>query len=174
MQGRGGTKLNQPRASSPLQHSTSINHAQSTVTTNKQATGQVAPVAPRGPMTNHVGVMESATMRLMPDTNVSSQTLEDAYVQFIFFCNPAIPSSTDTTELRRGFRSMPRTDNQTFHPFALLELIKKLEAGEIETWGQLVVDMGVKPPDVASGQSTQKVQQYAVRLKVSFAIFQLH
>ena len=102
----------------------------------------------------------------MPDRNVNNENMEDAYIQFVFYCNPYIATSTDTTELRKGFNSLPKTDGKTFSAFPLFELIRKLEAKEIETWAQLVVEMGVKQPDVASGQSTQKVQQYAVRLKV--------
>ena len=105
--------------------------------------------------------------RRLPPMDVDSDSIEESYIQFMFYCNPFLAQSTDTSELRRGFRSMPKTDGKTFSTFTLFELIKKLETKEIETWSQLVVDMGVEPPDVTKNQSTQKVQQYAVRLKVS-------
>lgn len=108
--------------------------------------------------------------RTLPEKKLEADTVEDDYVQFIFYCNPFLSTSTDTSELRRGFQSMPKTDGKSFDIFILFELIQKLEAKEIETWSQLVVEMGVEPPDVASGQSTQKVQQYAVRLKVSLIL----
>ena len=104
--------------------------------------------------------------RNLPLMDINSDTIEESYVQFMLFCNPYLPLSTDTSELRRGFRSMPKTDGKTFSIFTLFELIKKLEAKDIETWSQLVVEMGVEPPDLTKNQSTQKVQQYAVRLKV--------
>ncbi|KAK8179326.1 ARS binding protein 2-domain-containing protein [Phyllosticta citribraziliensis] len=58
------------------------------------------------------------------------------------------------------------SDNKTFDLWKLYGLIGKLESGEIKTWIQLALDLGVDSP--GPGQSAQKVQQYAVRLKVSF------
>jgi hypothetical protein len=54
-----------------------------------------------------------------------------------------------------------------FSTFTLFELIQKLELKEIKTWAQLAIVLGVEPPALDKGQSAQKVQQYAVRLKVS-------
>ena len=102
--------------------------------------------------------------RALPSPNVDDSSIDDAYVQFIFYCNPSVPLSTDTVVLRRGFRSMPKTDG---NQFVLFGLIKKLEAKDIETWSQLVAELGVEPPDAAKNQSSQKVQQFAVRLKVT-------
>ena len=104
--------------------------------------------------------------RELPSNQISQESVDDNYVQFIFYCNPNIPLSTDTTELRRGFRSPPKTDGKVFDTFALFGLIKRLEAKEIETWAQLVIEYGVEPPDPTKNQSAQKVQQFAVRLKV--------
>ena len=109
----------------------------------------------------------STLARALPSPDIDSSSIDDAYVQFIFYCNPSIPLSTDASDLRRGFRSMPRTDGNQFDTFTLFGLIKKLEAKEIETWSQLVTELGVEPPDAAKNQSAQKVQQFAVRLKVS-------
>lgn len=92
--------------------------------------------------------------------------MEDYYVQFVFYCNPSLPLTTDTMELRKGFHSMPRTDGKTFDAYTLYELLQKLETKELESWSQLVIEMGVEPPDTSKNQSTQKVGQYAVRLKV--------
>lgn len=108
----------------------------------------------------------SGSKRDLPSFNIDDSTIDDAYVQFILYCNPFISTTTDTTELRRGFRLMPKTDGRSFDTMALFNLIKKFEAGEIYTWSQLVVELGVEPPNVAKNQSTQKVQQFAVRLKV--------
>jgi hypothetical protein len=104
--------------------------------------------------------------RVLPSCDVSDDTFDDAYVAFIFYCNPAIPLDTDTLELRRAFRSPPKSDGKNFNTFTLFELIRKLEMKEIKTWAQLAIDLGVEPPAVDKGQSAQKVQQYAVRLKV--------
>jgi hypothetical protein len=49
----------------------------------------------------------------------------------------------------------------------LFQLIGKLEQKEIKTWAQLALDLGVEAPSAEKGHSAQKVQQYAVRLKVS-------
>jgi len=105
--------------------------------------------------------------RLLPSYDVADDTFDDAYVAFIFYCNPSIPLDTDTSELRRAFRSPPKSDGKNFSTFTLFELIRKLEMKEIKTWAQLAIDLGVEPPAVDKGQSAQKVQQYAVRLKVS-------
>lgn len=110
---------------------------------------------------------ELQEQRSLPDHNVTSASVEDAYVQFIFYCNPTLSSSLPATELRRGFRSMPRADGKSFEIYSLYELIRKLEKGEIGTWNNLVLQLGVDPPDVSKQQSSQKLQQYAVRLKVS-------
>ena len=104
--------------------------------------------------------------RRLPSINVTEQNLEEAYVQFILYCNPSIPMDTDATELKRGFQSPPRTDGKMFETYKLLGLIRRLDAQELETWSALVLELGVEPPDPAKEQSTQKIQQFAVRLKV--------
>lgn len=105
--------------------------------------------------------------RGLPSRQVTDETIDDAFVSFILYCNPAIPFDTDTTELRKIFRVPPKSDGKNFSTFTLFELIRKLELKEIKTWAQLALDLGVEPPALDKGQSAQKVQQYAVRLKVS-------
>lgn len=105
------------------------------------------------------------TDRSLPPKDVSADTITDAYVAFILYCNPHFDLNTDTTTLRAQFNTPPRSDNKEFKTFALWELIVKFDAKEIKTWGQLAQDLGVEPPDVSKGQSVQKVQQYTVRLK---------
>ena len=108
--------------------------------------------------------------RTLPEKNVTDETLDEAYVQFLLYCNPTIPSDVDTTELKRGFRNPPRSDGKSFSIFTLYGLIARLERKDIKTWTQLVTELGVELPDTSKNQSTQKVQQYAVRLKVSESI----
>ncbi|OJD31563.1 ars binding protein 2 [Diplodia corticola] len=104
--------------------------------------------------------------RSLPSTdNVSADNIDEIYAAFVLYCNPYFPANNDTTELRKIFKKPPMSDNKIFEPYNLFELLKKLEKGEIKTWIQLALDLGVEPPDVEKGQSTQKVQQYAVRLK---------
>lgn len=105
--------------------------------------------------------------RALPDRTVTDENFDDAYVDFIFYCNPSIPLDTDTSELRKIFRAPPKSDGNQFSTFTLFELIKRLELKEIKTWAQLAIILGVEPPALEKGQSAQKVQQYAVRLKVS-------
>lgn len=104
--------------------------------------------------------------RQLPSPAVTDATIDDAYVQFILYSNPAVPHSVDTAELRKTFRSPPRSDGKLFNIHTLWELIRKLENKELKTWTQLAIDLGVEPPSADKGQSAQKVQQYAVRLKV--------
>jgi hypothetical protein len=105
--------------------------------------------------------------RILPDRAVTDETIDDAFVDFIMYCNPAVAFDTDTAELRKLFRTPPKSDGNLFNTFTLFELIRKLELKEIKTWAQLAIILGVEPPALDKGQSAQKVQQYAVRLKVS-------
>lgn len=103
--------------------------------------------------------------RALPDLNVTPETLTDAYVDFILYCNPQFPLDVDTSQLRLRFNSAPRSDNKEFETWTLLGLIRAFNAKRIDTWGQLALELGVEPPDPAKNQSVQKVQQYTVRLK---------
>lgn len=109
---------------------------------------------------------DQAESRVLPARNITDASIDDAYVLFIFYCNPNVPSSVDTSELRKTFRCPPRSDGKSFSVFTLFELIRKLDNRELKTWIQLAIELGVEPPSVEKKQSTQKVQQYAVRLKV--------
>lgn len=104
--------------------------------------------------------------RALPSIEIADHSIDQAYVDFILYCNPAVPADTDPTELKKGFRAPPMSDGKKFNPFTLYGLIAKLESKEIKTWAQLVVELGVELPDPSKNQSAQKVQQYAVRLKV--------
>ena len=108
----------------------------------------------------------ASTERELPLRDIDDNSIDDAYIQFILYCNPSIPANVDTGELKKGFRTPPKSDGKTFSPYILLGLISRLEAKDIKTWTQLVIELGVEPPDAAKNQSSQKVQQYAVRLKV--------
>jgi hypothetical protein len=92
------------------------------------------------------------------------QAFEDAYVAFVLYCNPSFPLSVDATELRRNFSSPPKSDGKLFSVTTLFDLLKKLDAKVIKTWTDLALELGVEKP--VAGQSSQKVQQYSVRLKV--------
>lgn len=101
----------------------------------------------------------------LPSRDVTDSTIDDAYVKFILYANPGVPREVDTTELRRVFRAPPRSDGKSFSIYTLWQLIKKLENKELKTWSQLAIELGVEPPSTEKGQSAQKIQQYAVRLK---------
>ncbi|KAL8772529.1 MAG: hypothetical protein Q9203_002703 [Teloschistes exilis] len=110
-------------------------------------------------------VDQSSDERVLPSVEITDESINQAYVDFILYCNPSVPVDTDSTELKKGFRNPPMSDGKKFSPFTLYGLISRLENKDIKTWVQLVVELGVELPDPAKGQSTQKVQQYAVRLK---------
>ncbi|KAF2688980.1 hypothetical protein K458DRAFT_414647 [Lentithecium fluviatile CBS 122367] len=103
--------------------------------------------------------------RPAPSRDVSNDTLDEAYAAFILYCNPSFATTIDTSELTRLFRTPPKSDGKAFSTWTLFELIRKFDANEIKTWTQLALDLGVEKPDTEKGQSTQKVQQYSVRLK---------
>ncbi|KAJ5887583.1 ARS binding protein 2 [Penicillium taxi] len=119
------------------------------------------------PMRQHQGkdAVDHAESRGLPSREITDETIDDAYVMFILYCNPNVPSSVDKSELRKTFRCPPRSDGKSFSVFTLFELIRKLESKELKTWIQLAIELGVEPPSMEKKQSTQKVQQYAVRLK---------
>lgn len=103
---------------------------------------------------------------VLPPRNVREDTIEDAYVQFILCCNPAVPPDTDPTALKEAFRVPPKSEGKTFSTFHLYQLIGQLtQREEVKTWGDLALRLGVEPPKHEKNQSTQKIQQYAVRLK---------
>ena len=108
----------------------------------------------------------SSPERSLPDKDVTEESIDAAYADFILYCNPSIPQDVDTEELKRGFRNPPRSDGNSFSPWTLFNLLNRLEKKEIKTWSHLVMELGVEPPDREKNQSAQKVQQYAVRLKV--------
>ena len=113
--------------------------------------------------------MSNSARNLPPNDHATIQeftnsTLEDHYVTFILYCNPTLPENLSTMELRRGFKSVPRTDGKSFETLAVFQLVSKLEKGEIPSWIALVKELGVEPP--TQGGSGQKLQQYGVRLKV--------
>lgn len=114
------------------------------------------------------------TDRPPPSRDVSDETLDQAYATFILYCNPNFPTTIDTSELTRLFRTPPKSDGKSFSTWALFELIRKFDSGDIKTWTQLALDLGVERPDTDKGQSTQKVQQYSVRLKVRLSFFSFY
>lgn len=103
--------------------------------------------------------------RALPSRDVTDDSIDEAYAQFILYCNPGFGLDADTSELRKAFRTPPKSESKSFSTFRLFELIAKLEAKEIKTWTELALELGVEKPNAEKGQSTQKVQQYTVRLK---------
>ncbi|KAI9158400.1 ARS-binding protein [Paramyrothecium foliicola] len=101
----------------------------------------------------------------LPDRNVTEANIEDAFVRFIFYCNPALPLYPDTQALREAFRNPPRSGGRIFSPYRVYELVKEFYQKDIKTWTELTIKLGVEPPDPAKDESTQKVAQYGVRLK---------
>ncbi|KAH6996799.1 ARS binding protein 2-domain-containing protein [Ilyonectria destructans] len=101
----------------------------------------------------------------LPDRHVTTDTIEDAYVRFIFYCNPALPLTSETASLREAFRSPPRSGGKSFNTFTVFELVCKFYNKEIRTWTELTTRLGVEPPDPSKDESAQKIAQYGVRLK---------
>lgn len=109
--------------------------------------------------------MPSHSRGALPGRSVTAATLEDAYVSFIFYCNPALPPECDSEALREAFRNPPKSGGKTFDTFSIYELVRKFYSKEIKTWTELTIALGVEPPD-PSNESAQKLTQYGVRLKV--------
>jgi hypothetical protein len=111
---------------------------------------------------------ELPTPPTLPDRNVTADSIEDAYVRFIFYCNPALPLPSETVHLREAFRSPPRSGGKSFNIFTVFELVRRFYDKEIRTWTELTTKLGVEPPDPTKDESAQKIAQYGVRLKVCF------
>ncbi|EAQ86989.1 hypothetical protein CHGG_08242 [Chaetomium globosum CBS 148.51] len=115
-----------------------------------------------------------SAQRALPDRSVNSASIEDAYTAFVLYCNPGVPIDTDSAALREAFRTPPKSGGKSFSTYTLFELIKKLETKELKTWAELALKLGVEPPDQEKGQSSQKIQQYAVRLKSKRWMHSMH
>ena len=102
----------------------------------------------------------------LPERDVTGDSIEDAYVRFVFYCNPALSLAADTQSLREAFRNPPKSGGKAFHPFAIYVLVRKFYGKEIKTWTELTTMLGVEPPDPSKDESSQKIAQYGVRLKV--------
>ena len=113
----------------------------------------------------------AAVRRALPDRVVTAATIDDAFVSFILYCNPGVPVYANTASLRENFQAPPKSGGKTFSTYNLYELIRKLDTKELKTWAELALKLGVDPPDPEKGESSQKIQQYAVRLKVTSAHF---
>ncbi|KAF4123880.1 ARS binding protein 2 [Geosmithia morbida] len=96
----------------------------------------------------------------LPDRNVTPDTLEDAFVSFIFYCNPAIPWGSDATALREAFRTPPKNGGKSFDTAVIYDLVKRLYAKDIKTWTELTMMLGVAPPDPSKDESRQRITQY--------------
>jgi len=75
-----------------------------------------------------------SNVRHLPSKDVNDHSIDNAYVQFILYCNPYIATDVDTAELRRGFRAPPKSDGKSFSPFVLFGLLTRLEKKDIKTW----------------------------------------
>ncbi|KAI3401168.1 hypothetical protein diail_314 [Diaporthe ilicicola] len=116
-------------------------------------------------LARNVAPRPTPAQRALPHKKVTPETIDSAYAQFILYCNPGVPPETDTTVLRDAFRVPPKSGGKSFSTYTLFELIGLFQTKEIKTWADLALQLGVDPPDQDKGQSAQKIQQYAVRLK---------
>ena len=149
-----------PQQVSHVRHSSNEWHGRP-----RQSSGSPSPRFAKVAPASSAPTLFTPTDRTLPPTSVTADTITDAYVAFVLYCNPNFSLDVDTTTLRANFQSPPKSDNKDFEVYRLFELIRKFDAKEIKTWGQLALDLGVEAPDVSKGQSVQKVQQYSVRLK---------
>lgn len=117
-------------------------------------------------LARNVAPRPTSTRRALPHRKVTPENIDDAYAQFILYCNPGVPPETDTAVLREAFKIPPKSGGKSFSTYTLFELIGLFQNKEIKTWADLALQLGVEPPDQDKGQSAQKIQQYAVRLKV--------
>ncbi|KAI1912954.1 hypothetical protein LOZ64_004279 [Ophidiomyces ophidiicola] len=155
--------MNRRNTPGSLQPSPRMPHAESI--RRSRSVASMSPALSLPSQMRHGELLQSIESRPPPSRDFEEPTIDDAYINFIFYCNPDIPTTKNTAELRRIFRSPPRSDGKTFNIYDLWMLIQKFNRKELRTWSQLALELGVEPPSAEKKQSTQKVQQYAVRLK---------
>lgn len=88
----------------------------------------------------------------------------------MLYCNPALPPDCEVSTLRDAFRIPPRSQAKEFSPWSVFDKVKKFYNKEIPTWTEMVIQLGVDPPDLSKDESAQKLTQYGVRLKVRIII----
>ncbi|PNS20482.1 hypothetical protein CAC42_5932 [Sphaceloma murrayae] len=111
-------------------------------------------------------IPHSEVGRSMPDRHVTRDSITEAYVQFILFCNPAYPDDVDIATLRETFSTPPTSNKKSFATFDIYVLVRRLhEYDNIRTWQQLAIELGVDPGTGDDGSGSQRVPQYIVRLK---------
>ncbi|KAK6534312.1 hypothetical protein TWF281_005639 [Arthrobotrys megalospora] len=156
-------RLSFPNDDEEEDHEALLHRRQLVTEITREATGLVDDVQNDTTAATHMPVEVAVTRRcIWPTRDITDENIDDCYVDFILCCNPAVPDNCDTAELRKSFRAPPKSDGVTFSVFKLFQLIRRFEEGDIKTWIQLVTELGVERKQ---DQSTQKVQQYAVRLK---------
>ncbi|BFZ62986.1 hypothetical protein YB2330_004098 [Saitoella coloradoensis] len=103
------------------------------------------------------------TDRHLPDcSNPTPEKFAHMYVDFIMYCNPAIPLTHRTTPLEEAFNSVPKSDDKCFPIWDVFELHKRLQSGDIKNWASLAAELGVRRP---TKQNKQKLTQYGHKLK---------
>ncbi|ODQ51612.1 hypothetical protein SAICODRAFT_26696 [Saitoella complicata NRRL Y-17804] len=103
------------------------------------------------------------TDRHLPDcSNPTPEKFTRMYVDFIIYCNPAVPLTHRTTPLEEAFNSVPKSDDKSFPIWDVFELHKRLQSGEIKNWASLAAELGVRRP---TKQNKQKLTQYGHKLK---------
>lgn len=107
-----------------------------------------------------------APPRVLPDKDVSPDTIGEAYISFILYCNPALPQDCMVDTLREAFKAPPKSQGKEFPTWSVFQNVKRFYNKEIPTWTEMVVQLGVDPPDLSKDESSQKITQYGVRLKV--------
>ncbi|RMJ27900.1 ARS binding protein Abp2 [Aspergillus sp. HF37] len=148
-----------PRKETPRSLQSSPGAPRSAIPVAAARSGQSMSPPPTGDLTGQ------AESRCLPSRDLTDETIDNAYIAFILYCNPSVPPSANTCELRKCFRCPPRSDGKNFSIFTLWQLIQRLDCKELKTWIQLSIELGVERPSPEKRQSTQKIQQYAVRLK---------
>jgi hypothetical protein len=68
----------------------------------------------RPPLQSQTPANFEPTDRSLPSKDVTADTITDAYVAFILYCNPNFPLDVDTSTLRTNFQSPPKSDNKDF------------------------------------------------------------
>ncbi|KAI7873516.1 ARS binding protein 2-domain-containing protein [Mucor mucedo] len=110
---------------------------------------------------------EKTTKVTITGDNVSCDTIEDGYIQFVLEHDPNYISDGIESLMyaKRKFSSVPKTGDLSYTTWDIYQLVLKLHKKEIKNWSQLVgqlglVDMAGRP------QFAQRVKRWMHRYKI--------
>ncbi|KAI8061580.1 ARS binding protein 2-domain-containing protein [Gongronella butleri] len=102
-------------------------------------------------------------------SNVTPETFEDGYLQFILHHDPeSLGDAVDSlVYTRRKFASVPKTGDLSYTTWDIFVLVNKLHNQEIKNWSQLVGQLGLSDM-MGRPQFAQRVKRWMHKYKIDY------